>query len=423
MASDDDERGIDWLASQLDPEGTGADSPNDSAAAASDNAKTDAAKTDAAAPTSRFGRRARRAKPVVAEPEVVEPVEPPVPAAPAGPVPWWNTPLPRSVEVDADTVEAAERSVHSDSADDDEPATALEQEAVPPTDSSPELAPQPAARAEPIAVEPIAPVPSTAELITPAPAPAAAVVPEAVEEQATAATELLPVSAADADAPDSGASIRLAETDQPTHTEAPSRHRSRRVLAGGTQAALVWTAVGLLALIVLVGLFYLGQRLVASPVAAPAPTQSATPTPTPSPTPRPVPEITAAQAAGVHEWNTLFGGECLEPYVSPWEEELTVVDCAVAHTAQLVYRGNFGGDATTVFPGEAALAAQINLLCTAPGILDLNAAGAYPNLQMQGSYPITEEQWTTGLRNYYCFVSRASVEPLAATIMGAGPTA
>ncbi|WP_104129864.1 hypothetical protein [Cryobacterium sp. N21] len=489
MASDD-ERGIDWLASQLDPEttGAGADSPDDSAAKATGDAKTDAAKPDTAAPTSRFGRRARRAKPVVDEPEVAEPVEPPVPAVPAGPAPWWTTPLPQPVEAEAAAAGAA------DFADDAVPAIPSGHEVVSPTQSESELDPQPAPGAEPsaadvvaaaadpapaiptaevpaavipavvvpavsepimsksAAVEPVTDGPVTAapvraEVVAAepvaadhetatvasveqlAPASPAVVAPEPLEAQATAATELLPVSATDTHAPDAGAGIRLAdakakaeaEADQPTHTEGPSRHRSRRVLAGGTQATLVWTAVGLLALIVLVGLFYLGQRLVASPVAAPAPTQSATPTPTPTPTPTRTPEITAVQAAGAHEWNNLFGGECLEPYVSPWEEEFTVVDCAVAHTAQLVHRGSFGGDTTTVFPGEAALAAQINLLCTAPGILDLNAAGAYPNLQMQGSYPITDEQWTTGPRNYYCFVSRASAEPLAATIMGTGP--
>lgn len=210
-------------------------------------------------------------------------------------------------------------------------------------------------------------------------------------------------------------------------TAVPSRHRSRRGAPGVTQAVLIWTAVGLLVLIVLVGLFFLGQRLVASPVPIAAPTASAWPTPTPTPTPSPSPdrltEITAAQPAGVHEWNTLFGGECLEPYVSPWEEDFTVVDCTASHTAQLVYRGSFGGDVTTEFPGEAALAAQINLLCTAPGILDLNAAGAYSNLQVHGSYPITGEQWIVGPRTYYCFVSRASTEPLTASIMGAGPAA
>ena len=215
----------------------------------------------------------------------------------------------------------------------------------------------------------------------------------------------------------------LPVSEAPAESEAPSRHRSRTGTPGTTQAAVIWTAVGLLALVVLVGLFYLGQRLVAGPVLVAAPTASAEPTPTPTSTPTPTPEVTSAQPAGVHEWNTLFGGECLEPYVSPWEEDFTVVDCAAGHTAQLVYRGNFGGDAATVYPGEAALAAQINLLCTAPGILDLNTAGAYPNLQMQGSYPITAEQWTAEPRTYHCFVSRASAEPLTGSIMGAGPTA
>jgi hypothetical protein len=125
----------------------------------------------------------------------------------------------------------------------------------------------------------------------------------------------------------------------------------------------------------------------------------------------------------VHAWNTLFGGECFEPYGSAWDEDFTVVDCAVPHVAQLVYRGTFAGETATVFPGEAALAAQINLLCTAPGILDLNAAGAYPNLQMQGSFPVTDEQWTDAPRQYYCFVSRVSGEAIAASIVGQGPAA
>ncbi|TFD70895.1 hypothetical protein E3T50_10070 [Cryobacterium gelidum] len=171
----------------------------------------------------------------------------------------------------------------------------------------------------------------------------------------------------------------------------------------------------------LVGLFFLGQRLVASPVAAPI--ASVSPAPAPTSTPTPTPEVTATQPAGVHEWNTLFGGECLEPYASPWEEDFTVVDCAASHTAQLVYRGTFGGNQATIFPGEAALAAQINLLCTKPGILDVTAAGAYSNLQMQGSYSITEEQWNTGSRDYFCFVSRAPTEALAASIVGPGPVA
>jgi hypothetical protein len=125
----------------------------------------------------------------------------------------------------------------------------------------------------------------------------------------------------------------------------------------------------------------------------------------------------------VHSWNALFGSECIEPYVSPWEEEFTVVDCAAPHTAQLVYRGAFPGDAAAPFPGEAALASQINLLCSASGVIDLAAAGTFGDLQLQGSYPVTPEQWTAGERSYYCFASRVSGEPLTASVAGPGPAA
>ncbi|MCU1441965.1 MAG: hypothetical protein JWQ59_115, partial [Cryobacterium sp.] len=183
-----------------------------------------------------------------------------------------------------------------------------------------------------------------------------------------------------------------------------------------------WIASGLLVSIVLVGLFFLGQRLAgnSAPAAPPASSAAASIIPTPTPTPPPV--ITGPQTAGVHAWDDLGGGECLEPYASPWEEEFTVVDCAEPHAGQLVYRGAFPADATP-FPGEAALAAQINLLCTAPGVIDLAAAAAFPDLQLQGSYPVTDEQWASGQRNFYCFASRAGGEPLTSGIAGPGPAA
>ncbi|HZK59473.1 MAG TPA: large membrane associated protein, partial [Cryobacterium sp.] len=134
--------------------------------------------------------------------------------------------------------------------------------------------------------------------------------------------------------------------------------------------------------------------------------------------PTPTAPPAGPQAAGVHAWATLRGGECLQPYTSPWAEKFTVVGCAAPHAAQLVYRGVFAGDASAAFPGETVLAAQINLLCTAPGVIDLAAARAYPDLQVQGSYPVTAEQWTSGTRHYYCFVSRSSAEPLTASIAG-----
>ena len=68
------------------------------------------------------------------------------------------------------------------------------------------------------------------------------------------------------------------------------------------------------------------------------------------------------------------------------------------------------------FPGEEALAAQINVLCSAPGVIDLAAAEPFTDLQVQGSYPITDEQWTAGQRHYDCFVSRSSGEPLTASL-------
>ncbi|MFT2817645.1 hypothetical protein [Leifsonia sp. A12D58] len=186
---------------------------------------------------------------------------------------------------------------------------------------------------------------------------------------------------------------------------------------------LVLIAGGLVAVLVLVGLFFIGQGIGGAPVAATTPTAAASAAPTTAPTPTPEPEVTAPQAAGVHAWNTMFGTECLEPFVSPWNEEFTVVDCATPHTAQLVSRGSFGDDPAAVFPGEAALAAQINLVCTVPGIIDMTAAAAFPDLQLQGSYPVTEDQWSSGQRSYYCFVSRSSGEPLTGSVAGPGPTA
>lgn len=193
---------------------------------------------------------------------------------------------------------------------------------------------------------------------------------------------------------------------------------------------LVWIAGGLALVVVLAALFFLGQSLVGgdpAPVAvatsSATPTPSATPSATPSEAPAAPVEATGPQPAGVHPWDTLFGGECLQPYVSPWEEEFTVVDCATPHAAQLVYRGLFAGDAATAFPGEAELSGQINALCSAPGVIDLAAAGGYSDLQVQGSYPVTEEQWADGAHYYFCFVSLASGEPITASVAGPGPTA
>ncbi|GAA1756925.1 hypothetical protein [Agromyces humatus] len=179
---------------------------------------------------------------------------------------------------------------------------------------------------------------------------------------------------------------------------------------------LAWIAGSLAAVLVLTGLFFLGTQL-GNGTAAPAesPSASATPTPTPEPT--------AAQPVGVHAWDALFGGECIDPFVGAFEEEFTVVDCAAPHAAQLVYRGVLPGDAAAPFPGEAELASQMNLLCTATGVINLAAVAGMEDLQVQAAYPVTEAQWAKGERHYYCFANRAGGEPLTASIAGPGPAA
>lgn len=183
-----------------------------------------------------------------------------------------------------------------------------------------------------------------------------------------------------------------------------------------TQKILLWVLAGLLAVLALVALFFLGTRLAGALGPAPAVvTPSATPTPTPTVTAAPV-YVPGPLAPGVYEWTELLGGECLEPYASPWDEEFTVVDCAVPHTAQLAFRGVLGNaSGSTDFPGADAIAAQIASICAAPGVVDLAAAAAITDAQVQGSYPIDDEQWTAN-PSYYCFVTRGLGEPLTASI-------
>lgn len=183
------------------------------------------------------------------------------------------------------------------------------------------------------------------------------------------------------------------------------------------QKLIIITASAVVAILALVALFFLGTRL---PVllSASRVTASSSPSPTPTQTPTPTPTVVPVGpvAAGVHGWNELRGGECLNPYTSPWVEKFTVVDCVVAHPAQMVFRGTFDPATTPTFPGAAALQTQISLLCAAPGVLDLAAAGQYADAQVQGSYPVTQEEWTAGQHDYFCFVSRSSGQPLTGSV-------
>ncbi len=186
-----------------------------------------------------------------------------------------------------------------------------------------------------------------------------------------------------------------------------------------TVRTLGWIAGGLVALLVLVGLFYFGTMLSGGGGGG----QAASPSASPTQSEEPVASPTAPQPVGVHAWNTLFGGECIDPFGSAWDEEFSVVDCAAPHAAQLVYRGTLQGDAAAPFPGEAEIASQMNLLCTAPGVIDPATVSGIDDLQVQAAFPVTEEQWAAGERTYYCFANRSGGELLTGSIAGPGPTA
>jgi len=205
------------------------------------------------------------------------------------------------------------------------------------------------------------------------------------------------------------------------------------------QKVLLSVAGGLVAVLALVALFLLGTRLPAllgSP-AEPAPTESTEPRPSPSPSAVEIAE--GPVAPGVWKWDELQGGECLEPLDDIWAEEFTVVNCAEPHAAQLVFRGRVPlpgpalaepgtgpspdpvDHASLPFPGTETLQSQLLLLCSAPGAIDLAAAGLYTDVQMSVSYPATSEQWDAGVRDYYCFVTRASGAPLVGSVAPATP--
>jgi HSP20 family molecular chaperone IbpA len=40
------------------------------------------------------------------------------------------------------------------------------------------------------------------------------------------------------------------------------------------------------------------------------------------------------------------------------------------------------------------------------------------DLQVEGTYPVTEEQWTTGERTFYCFVTRGGGSKITADVQG-----
>ncbi|MCM6764395.1 septum formation family protein, partial [Rathayibacter sp. ZW T2_19] len=193
----------------------------------------------------------------------------------------------------------------------------------------------------------------------------------------------------------------------------PDRTRSRR--------RLLIALIALGVVVVLAALAVVGYRITAgndSDASAPAPVAttpseeaSAAPTAEPTaelPTVGPLP-------AGTYAWSDLLGGECLQPFDSVWAEEFTVVDCATAHTGEMVATAQLTEEA---FPGQDALALSVATLCQATGVVDVLGAEAYGDVQVSASFPVTQEQWDSGERRYFCFVDRAGGGELIGALTG-----
>ncbi|HEU0257299.1 MAG TPA: septum formation family protein [Microbacteriaceae bacterium] len=173
------------------------------------------------------------------------------------------------------------------------------------------------------------------------------------------------------------------------------------------------------ALLALVGVFFLALRLASPAATHAAPVVVPTALPAPHVTPLPTTTLTG----GTARWSSLAGGECFSPFTSPWAETFTVVDCTAPHQAQLVYATVLPGTASEAYPGQKAVVADAQKLCGQNGIINLAAAKDDTGVQVQAAYPASEEQWQSGQRGVYCFATLSSGAVMTGSIAGlvAGP--
>lgn len=177
-----------------------------------------------------------------------------------------------------------------------------------------------------------------------------------------------------------------------------------------TQKILLGVAGGLVAALALVALFLVGTKL--APTFAPAPPPEVAAPAEPEVTE----EVLGPLAPGDYGWNELLGTECIEPWMSPWEQDFMVVDCGQPHGAQLVFRGTFEDSVLDPYPGIEELQSRVNLLCASAENIDYTAANAFSDIQLSASFAASEGDWVEGQRDYFCFVSRSSNEPLTANV-------
>jgi len=124
----------------------------------------------------------------------------------------------------------------------------------------------------------------------------------------------------------------------------------------------------------------------------------------------------AAVPGGAHV-STLPAGACLAAFDSAWQARFETVDCAVPHAAQLVGVVAIEGGA---YPGADALAREAQLRCQAPSVLAIDRAELLADVVVDVSYPVSAAEWDAGDREYRCFVSRSSGQPIEGSLAATG---
>jgi Septum formation len=179
--------------------------------------------------------------------------------------------------------------------------------------------------------------------------------------------------------------------------------REPRAPLSSSQKVLMGVAGGLIGVLILIGMFFLGQRIGTAQAATPSAssTSGSTNVPTPAGAGSPA-------APGVRQWSVLQGGECIQPFSSAWAATFTVVDCTSDHDAEMVFKGKLPDSSASGYPTTTQFQTELTGLCSAPTAINYATAKAVTDLQVSFSYPPTESKWLSGDRTYYCFVDRQS---------------
>ena len=162
-------------------------------------------------------------------------------------------------------------------------------------------------------------------------------------------------------------------------------------------------------------LFFLGARL--PDLLGPAPAVVA---PTGSPSPSASPGVVLGPVEpGEYAWDELLGGECLDPYWVTHGRRRTWLWTAptrilrrwcVAASSPRRCRRTTGCD-----PGEDVVQAQVLASAVDRASSIRRGCVALTDAVVQASYP-TEEVWNEGGRDYFCFVTRSTGEPITGSI-------